>query len=347
MHFARPEYLQLWWGIPILALFLLWRIRRKRSRLAKLISPQLTALLTEDYSPPKAYLRALLRTAFFFFAILALARPQWGARTEDVRRRGVDIIAALDTSFSMNAEDVAPSRLQKAKREIRSLVEKLKGDRLGLLCFAGRAVLVCPLTLDYGAVALFLDAADTQIVPDPGTSLAAAIETADAAFIAGERKYKVLIMFTDGEDLEGEVDEAVRKARESGMVIYTVGVGTPEGRPIALRDANGNIVEYRKDPEGQVVVSRLGERSLAQIADTTGGRYYRATASEVELDSIYDEVSNMEKKELDSRVYQNFEDRYQYPLGAALALLIAGEWIIERRRPGRRWLGRFAAKGRS
>jgi Ca-activated chloride channel family protein len=345
MQFAQAEYLNLLWGMPILAAFLFWMVRRRRRRLERLVSPQLAALLAGEHSTGKAYLRVLFLLGFFLFGILALARPQWGVRLEVVRRRGVDIIAALDTSFSMNAEDVAPSRLQKARTEIRSLIERLRGDRVGLVCFAGSAVLQCPLTLDYGAVIMFLDVADTQIVPDPGTSLAAAISTADASFIAKERKYKVLVLFTDGEDLEGEVDQAARKARDAGVIIYAVGIGTPEGRPIPVRDADGNIVEYRKDENDQVVVSRLDERNLARVAEATGGRYYRATTSEEELDQLYRDISGMEKKELDSRLFQNLEDRFQYPLGLALVFLVASLWLRERRKRSQLWRGRFVGQG--
>jgi len=347
MHFAQPEILNLLWGAPLLAAFLIGALRRRRRRLEKFVSRALIRQMAEEFSPGKATLRALLLLGFFVFGIIALARPQWGLRMEEVRRRGVDIIVALDTSFSMNAEDVQPSRLYKAKSEVRSLIAGLGGDRLGLVCFAGGAVLQCPLTLDYGAVAMFLDITDTQIVPDPGTSLAAAIETASGSFVASERMYKVLILITDGEDLQGQVDAAVRKARDAGVIVYAVGVGTPEGRPIPVRDAGGNVVEYRKDADGQVVISRLDERSLARIAEATGGRYFRATPSETEIEDIRDEISGMEKKDLEAKVIRNLEDRYQYPLALALGALIIRAWLTERRKPGRRWMGRFALRGRS
>ncbi len=332
MNFARPEYLHLLWGLPLLVAFLIWSFMDRRRRLQKFISPSLVTQLTEDYSRRKAVLRALLLSGFYIFGILALARPQWGAKVETVRRHGVDIVVALDTSYSMNAEDVAPSRLEKAKNEIRSFINKLRGDRIGLVSFAGTAVVQCPLTLDYGAAMLFLDVINTEIIPEPGTALAYAIQTATSAFSARERKYKVLIIFTDGEDLEGEVDAAVQKAREAGVIIYTVGVGTSEGMPIPVRDEKGNIVEYRKDERGQVVVSRLDEANLARIALETGGRYYKATTSENELDEIHDEVSKLEKKELESRMFQNYEDRFQYPLALAIFCLAVETWISDRRK---------------
>jgi len=234
----------------------------------------------------------------------------------------------------MNAEDVAPARLAKAKAEVRSLLARLRGDRIGLISFAGSAVVHCPLTLDYGAINLFLDVASTESIPDPGTSLAAAITAANAAFIAKERKYKVLVILTDGEDLEGQVDSAVEKAKKAGVIIYAIGIGSPDGRPIPVRDDQGNIVEYRKDPNGQVVISRLDEKALAQIASQTGGRYFRATTAEGELDDLYGEVSQMDKKELESKMYQNFEDRFQYPLTVAVFLLAVEALLSDKKRPG-------------
>ena len=344
MQFARPEYLYLLWGVAALAGFLAWSLWWRRKRLERLISPALLPMLTEDFSRAKAVIRALFLVGFFAFGVLALSRPQWGMRAETVRRKGVDVIIALDTSYSMNAEDVAPSRLAKARSEVRSTISRLRGDRVGLVSFAGGALVLCPLTLDYGAATLFLDVANTENVPEPGTSLASAIMTADSAFVAKEKKFKVLVIVTDGEDLEGQLDEAIAKAKEAGIVIYTIGVGTPEGRPIPVRDAKGDVVEYRKDPGGQVVISSLDERSLARIATETGGRYFRATTSEGELDEIYGEISSLEKKEFESKLVQNFEDRFQYPLAAAMICLLATIWISERRRPARPWLGGFAAR---
>jgi Ca-activated chloride channel family protein len=341
MHFAHAEYLNLLWAQPILGVFLLWMLHLRHKRLERFVSPALVPLLTEDVSRKKALLRVFLLLGFFTFSILALARPQWGTKLETVRRRGVDIIVGLDTSYSMNTEDVSPNRLAKAKSEIRTLLDRMKGDRIGIVTFAGSATVTCPLTLDYGAASLFLDVADIDSTLDPGTSLAAAIETATSAFIAKERKYKVLILFTDGEDLAGQVDSAADKAREAGVIIYTVGIGTPQGRPIPVRDSKGDIVEYRKDPSGQVVISSLDERSLAEVASRTGGRYFRATTSEDEMGALYEDISRLEKKDLEARLYQNFEDQFQYPLALAFLCLAVEAWVSERRKPGQLWLRRF------
>jgi Ca-activated chloride channel homolog len=338
MQFARPEYLNLLWGLPALAVFFYWSFRMRRKRLEKIINPSLSPRLTEEFSRGKAVLRALFLFGFFLFGILAAARPQWGARLETVHRHGIDLVAALDTSYSMNTEDIAPNRLEKAKGEIRRLIQRSEGDRIGLVTFSGTATVQCPLTLDHGATDLFLDIAAAGMLPEPGTSLSSAIETATSAFIEQERKYKVLVLFTDGEDLEGQVDKAIRKAKEAGVIIYAVGIGTPQGKPVPIRDAKGDVVEYRKDPDGKVVVSSLDERALAEIAAQTGGRYFRATTSENEIEALYKDISGLEKKEMESRLFQNFEDQFQYPLGLAIFFLVSEAWLSERRKPGATWI---------
>jgi Ca-activated chloride channel homolog len=341
MHFARPEYLNLLWALPALGLFFCWSFRNRRRKLEKVIGRSLASRLTEDFSHGKAILKVMLLMGFFIFSILAVARPQWGMRLQTVRRHGVDIIAALDTSYSMNAEDVAPNRLEKAKGEIRRLIQKSEEDRIGLISFAGKAVVQCPLTLDHGAIHLFLDAAGTGMIPDPGTSLSSAIDTATTAFIERERKYKVLVLFTDGEDLAGQVDKAIGKAKEAGVIIYAVGIGTSQGVPIPVLDAKGGVMEYRKDPNGTVVRSSLDERSLAEIVASTGGRYFRSTTSENEIQELYNDISGLEKKELESKQLQNYEDRFQYPLALAVFFLIAEACISEKRKPGATWLSKL------
>jgi Ca-activated chloride channel homolog len=340
MHFARPEYLNLLWAIPALGLFFYWSFRNRRRKLEKIIGRSLSHRFTEDFSRGKAILKALLLMGFFIFGILSVSRPQWGTRLQTVRRHGVDIIAALDASYSMNAEDIAPNRLEKAKGEIRRLVQKSEEDRIGLIGFAGAAFVQCPLTLDHGAIHLFLDAAVTGMIPDPGTSLSSAIDTATSAFIEKERKYKVLVLFTDGEDLEGQADKAVSKAKEAGVVIYAVGIGTSKGAPLPIRGAKGDV-EYRKDPDNNVVVSRLDEISLAEIAERTGGKYFRATNSENEIQELYNDISGLEKKELESKIMQSYEDRFQYPLALAVFFLIAESCIGEKRKPGATWLSKL------
>ncbi|NLT66193.1 MAG: VWA domain-containing protein [Acidobacteria bacterium] len=332
MIFARPDYLHLLWAVPFLALFFYRSFLVRRRRLETMVGTALPITLTG-----RAVIRVLCVIGFFLFGILAAARPQWGQKTETVHRRGIDLIIALDTSYSMGADDVVPNRLEKAKTAIKDLIKRSEGDRIGLIAFSGGAFVQCPLTLDYGAAYLFLEAAASGMIPEPGTSLSSAIRTATAAFVEKETKYKVLVLFTDGEDLKGGVDNAVREARKAGVVIYTVGIGSPEGIPLPVRSLDGGILDYRKRPDGKVVVSRLDENGLAEIAESTGGRYFRATASGAEIAAMYDDISRLEKKELESSIFRNYEDRFQYPLAIAVLFLVAGSWISESRRP---WTGR-------
>ncbi len=341
MHFANAEYLNLLWVLPLLGFLIGWSFRSRRKRLEKIVGPSLAPRLTEEFSRGKAILRAFLLMGFLASAILAAARPQWGMRLETIKRRGIDIICALDTSFSMNAEDMAPNRLEKAKGEIRRLIQRSEGDRFGLVTFSGAAVVQCPLTLDLGAIHLFLDAANAGMIPEAGTSLASAIAAATSAFVAEEKKYKVLVLFTDGEDLQGQIDRATRKAKDAGVIIYAVGIGTSGGMPIPIRNQKGDVVEYRKDPNGQVVVSRLDERSLAEITNDTGGRYFKATTSESEVADLYEAIAGLGKKDLESKLRQNFEDQFQFPLALSIVFLVAAIWINEKRKVGATWLNKL------
>ncbi len=287
-------------------------------------------------------LKAALLILCLFFITVALARPQIGTKIEEVKREGVDILVAVDVSLSMNAQDIQPSRLEKAKHEVASLLKRLRGDRIGIIAFAGDAFLQCPLTLDYGAARMFMDALEPGIIPDPGTAIDRALELALRSFENRERKYKVLILITDGEHHGGDLKPLIDQAEREGVVIYTVGIGSPEGVPIPIYDEYGRQIGFKKDRSGKVVTSKLDELTLEKIALQTGGKYYRASGSEQELDKIYDEISKMEKKELGSVKYTQFEERFQYFLFLAMLCLVIEMLIPERRRVREEWRGRFA-----
>ena len=284
--------------------------------------------------------KAVLLIATAAFMLIALLRPQIGTRLEEVTREGLDIIIALDLSTSMLAEDIKPNRLTKAKHEIEGLIDRLQGDRIGLVAFAGASIVQCPLTLDYGAAKIFLDIMDTDLIPRPGTAIGAAIKTAMGAFNEKERKFKVLIVITDGEDQEENAQQLAEDAAKEGIIIYTVGIGSREGVPIPLRQG---LVQsgFKKDNQGQVVISKLDEVTLEKIALATNGKYYRATSGEEELDKIYNEIMGMEKKEFGSLRFTQFEDRFQYLLFIALLLLIIEYFLPERQEVVREWKGRF------
>lgn len=273
--------------------------------------------------------------------VAAIARPQIGTRIEEVTREGQDIIVAIDVSASMMAEDISPSRLEKAKHEIGEMIDKLEGDRIGLIAFAGEAFVQCPLTLDYGAAKLLLSVINPNLIPLPGTNVSQALIKAIETFEQQERKHKILILITDGEDHVGDIDQYAEAAAREGIVIYTVGIGTPEGVPIPEFDLAGNRIGFRKDSDGQTIVTKLDELTLEKIASTTGGKYFRATPEEAELDRIYAEISSGEKKELGSMQFTRFEDRFQYFLALFILILLFETILPERRKIKEEWKGRY------
>jgi Ca-activated chloride channel homolog len=334
MHFAQPEYFNLLWAIPVLGLLIRRFLSGRERRLKKVTGPVLAERLSATYSRPRCILKALFLLCFFFFGIVAAARPQWGTQSRTILLHGVDIVAAIDVSHSMNAEDMTPDRFTAARNGVRRLLEESTEDRVGLVVFAGNATRLSPLTMDRGAILMLLDSLTTGMLTEPGTSLAAAITTASASFIAQEKKHKALVLFTDGEDLTGQLDSAVTTAMEAGVVIYTVGVGTLPGSPVPVRDAEGTI-QYRKHPEGNLVISSLDEEVLMSIAARTGGRYFRATTSGKEMSSLRGVLSSLEKKEMESMAARTGQERFQFPLALAVIFFIISSLLRERRMPNK------------
>ncbi|MDZ7370677.1 MAG: VWA domain-containing protein [candidate division KSB1 bacterium] len=335
LRFAAPHFFILLWLIPGLLIFYMTALRAKKRAMERFGNLVLVQKLAGRSRQTNKFTILLIA---FLVMILALARPQIGTKIEEVKREGVDIIVAIDVSHSMLARDVQPSRLQKAKHEVETFMNRLRGDRIGLIAFSGVAFVQCPLTLDYGAAKMFLDVIDTDLIPVPGTAIGKAIQKAIETFDQRERKHKVLVLITDGEDHEGDVMKMVAEAERQGIVIYCVGVGTPRGEPIPLSDMPG---AFKKDRKGEVVLSRLDEVTLEKIALQTGGKYYRASTAEDELEKIYDEIAKMEKKELGSLQFTQFEDRFQYLLAVVLLLLLIEFVLPERKTETQEWRGRF------
>jgi Ca-activated chloride channel homolog len=336
MRFGEAYWLWLLLLAPALAVLLLWAIRRRRRDLARWCHPDLWARMVPDRNPAALWWKGWLFILGVCCLVLMAARPQLGSRILSVQRKGIDVIIALDTSESMLAEDLAPNRITRARQEIQSLIERLRGDRVGLVAFSGQAFVQCPLTLDYAAARMFLRFMDTNLIPVPGTAMAEAIRAADKAFGSKERKFKALVLITDGEDHEGDVEEAAREAKEQGVRIFAVGIGTTKGEPIPMRDASGGVRDYKRDSGGNVIMSRLDPTVLRQICEETGGRYYDGGAGGLALDRLYAEISGMEQKEMKGGIVTQYEDRYVY-FAAAAFFLLALEWILaeRRRRPGR------------
>jgi Ca-activated chloride channel family protein len=257
---------------------------------------------------------------------------------EEVRQEGVDLFIAIDVSLSMKAEDLKPNRLERAKLEIRNLIARLAGDRLGLIVFAGEAYTQFPLTTDYSAANLFLDVVDVDAVPLPGTNIGAAIERAMESFDPKEQTTKVLVIITDGENTEGDAIEASEEAARNGVMLYTIGMGSPDGVPIPAYDASGRQTDFKRDKMGQVVVSKLDEVALEKIAAIGNGKYFRGTSAQDELNEIYKNISALQKKEFGVKQFTDYEDRFQWFLLPAFLLLLL-ETVVSEHRIG--WLSRW------
>ncbi|MFH2036034.1 MAG: VWA domain-containing protein [Candidatus Zixiibacteriota bacterium] len=332
MRFAEPQYFILLISVVILAIFYIWSIRRKKKILAR-FGDLFLLLKTSPYiSFARQGGKAALLLFGIVFSVLTLSQFQCGTHMEMMKRQGIDLIVAIDVSNSMLAEDMKPSRIAKARQEVRGILDRLEGDRIGLIAFAGEAFVQCPLTLDYSAAEIFLDVIDVGLIPQQGTAIGAAIEKAQDAFESKEKKHKVMILLTDGEDQNQSALSAAEEARKEGIKIYPIGIGSPVGEPIPFYDRQGNRSGFKKDRSGEVIVTKLDEITLQKIAMETGGKYYHATAGEMELDKVYDEISKMEKKELEGKLMMQYEDRFQYPLFIAILLIVVEFFISEKRK---------------
>lgn len=339
MHFGKPTMFWLLALIPALILFFVWAFRARRRSLEQFAAPPLSARLSASVNRTARRWKAAFLVGTVLFAVVALTQPRWGFEWREVKRRGVDIFVLLDVSKSMLTEDVTPNRLAQAKFAIQDLLQKLQGDRIGLIAFAGTAFVQCPLTIDYEAFRLTLQDARPDVIPRGGSAIGTAIRTALKAFEAGEGRDRAIILITDGEDTEGNPGGAAEQAAKESVHIYAIGIGTQEGELIPLR-REGQPLEFVKDKEGKVVKSRLDEETLRQLALTTGGVYVRSAAGDFGLDAVYDQgILQLRREEFEARMQKKYFERYQWPLGIALALLLCEMFVSERRRDER-------AKGR-
>lgn len=330
IRFAHGEYLYGLLLLPLLAILFVWALRSRRKALETFGNPALLERLMPASSGRKRAGKFVLLFVAVSFLVLGLANPQIGTKMEEVKREGVDIMIALDVSNSMKAEDIKPNRLENAKQEISRLLDKLQNDRIGLIVFAGESYLQLPLTTDYSAARLILSAVDVDIVPVPGTAIGSAIRLAMKSFASGERKYKVIVLITDGENHEDDAIAAAKEAHGEGAAIHAIGMGSPGGAPIPVYQ-NNTQVGFKKDVDGNTVITKLDEQALTQIAEAGGGKFIRATNEANELDAVFKEIESMEKKEFGAKVFTEYEDRFQYFLGAALVLLVAEFCLSERR----------------
>ncbi|MEK7255498.1 MAG: VWA domain-containing protein [Bacteroidota bacterium] len=319
-RFEHPDYLFGLFMLPILALlfFLYWHWRRRA--IERFGIPSLMAQLMPEASRWKHPVKFGLLLLALAFLVIGWANPQWGTKRDKASRKSVDVFIALDISNSMLAQDIAPNRMERAKKFAEDLVEKLKGERLGVILFAGNAYLQMPLTTDYAAAQLFLRSANTELAGTQGTAIGEAIELARRSFPEDNGSHKALIIISDGEDHDGSAFDQATQAKDEGVLLFTVGVGTEQGASIPI--TVGRRKEYKRDENGRVVRSRLNEQMLGEVAEKGGGSYFNIARSFQIPQSLQESIDKMEKQEGESHAFSEHRSFFQYFIGAALVLLI-------------------------
>jgi len=338
-RFAHPEYFYFLLVIPVFTVFfILSRINRHRS-LRLFGDHVLIEQLMPSVSTARPIIKFILWMLALGFIITSLAQPQFGSKLLTSKRKGVELIIALDVSNSMMAEDIKPNRLERAKRAIAKLTERLRDDKLGLIVFAGQAYVQLPITTDYVSAKLFLDAINTSIVPVQGTAIGAAINMATKSFSPNFVGSKAIIVITDGENHEDDAVGAAKEALDKKIIVHTIGMGLPQGAPIPMGTGSS---DFLKDNEGKVVVTKLDETMLNQIAAAGGGTYIRANNAEVGLNNLFNEIEKMQKTEMDSRQYSEYNDQFPLFLLLALAMILLDFMILDRKN---KWLRNFRLFG--
>lgn len=286
--------------------------------------------LIPNISITKRIWKFILFVGGFCFLVIALINPQIGTKLEEVKRKGADIMICLDVSNSMKAEDMQPNRLEKSKQAISKLLDKLEGDRIGIIVFGGEAYVQLPITTDYAAAKLFMESISTDMVPTQGTAIGKAVDLAVESFGKDEGKNKAIIVITDGENHEDDAVRAAEAAAEKNITVHTIGMGSENGAPIPVY--KNDVQEgFRKDQAGNTIVTKLNEPMLQEIASAGNGVYVRATSSDAGLNSVLNELDKLEKKQFESKMYSDYEDRFQPFIFAALIFLLIDTFLTERR----------------
>jgi Ca-activated chloride channel family protein len=332
LHFEHKEYFLLLLLIPLaIALYFYVQLQTKK-QLQKIGNIDLIKRLMPDRNEKKSLIKFIVFNVILFFLILALAQPQMGTKMEKIQRKGIDVMIALDVSKSMLSQDVVPSRLEKSKLLIQTLLKKLEGDRVGLVIFAGNAYLQMPLTVDYSSLMLYLRSVNTNSVPTQGTIITEALDQAESAFNATDKKHKAIIVITDGEDHEENAIDKAEELASDGTKIFTVGVGTPNGGTIPIYNETGNKVDEKKDENGQPIISKMNANMLQALAKAGNGNYYVLDNSKQVADFISKDIAKIETKTINDKVFTDFVEQFQYFLVFALLLLIADFFITYRKK---------------
>ncbi|MEE2954268.1 MAG: VWA domain-containing protein [Bacteroidota bacterium] len=321
LRYENIEYLNLLLLIPIVILIVWWFERWRKNVLTNFGDYLLIEKLSPSYSATKNLIRHISTVLVFLLIIIGLSNPQIGTKMEEVKREGVDLMIAIDLSNSMLTEDIQPNRLERAKQAISKLIDKLQGDRIGLVVFAGEAYVQLPITTDYSAAKLFLSTINTNIIPTQGTNIGNAIDLCMRSFDSKNQQNKAIIIITDGEDHDENVINSAKKAFEANIFIHTLGMGLTKGGPIPIYKY-GRQVGFRKDNNGDIVVSKLNEKMLQEIAKIGHGSYVRANNTQAGLSILFSEINKLEKKEIGTMIFTEYKDRFQLFIGLTLLFLI-------------------------
>ena len=345
LRFEHPEYLYGLIVIPLLIiiyiLILLWQDRTFK----RFASVQMRNYLVPKRSRRRSVFKFIVFLLMLSCLILGLANLQSGSKMEEVKREGIDLYIAVDVSNSMNAQDIVPSRLDRSKQAINKLIGDLQGDRLGVIVFAEKAFVQLPITTDYAAAKMFLSSVNTSSVASQGTAIGEAINLAVNSFSDDERS-KAIIIISDGEDHENDAAmEAAKAAAKKGIHIYTIGMGLPDGAPIPEYNQYGRMMGYKKDRGGNTIITRLDEEMLRRIAHAGNGLYVRANNSNVGLEQIYGDISKLDKTEIETQVFTDYEDQFQWFVGAAIILLLIEIFMSSGKRAWETKFNIFERKG--
>ena len=350
-RFAHPEYFQFLWLLPVLFLLTWYFLRHRMRRIESAFGSKLTPFLTATRSDKRRYLKLGLQLVVVAVAVIALARPQFGTSTQKVASQGVELIIAFDVSESMLAEDVRPSRLEFAKSEIKRLIDKMTGNKIGILPFAGTAVLVSPLTSDASALKMYVDSLSPYTVSSQGTEFRKALEESKEAFQRGgidkdefTQVTRVILLVSDGEDHEPGAIPIAEDLSKEGVRIFSLAFGTEKGAPIPLRDDRGYLKGYKKDKAGNKVLSATKGTVLKELAKVGRGSFYHASFGGRAINNIRDDIDKLEKTEFDSEVATDYDERFQVPLAMAILLALIELFLSDRRQGGKFWRGRFEVK---
>ena len=325
-RFAHPEFLYLLFILPVLVVFYIYAIVWKRRAVKRYGNPELLKELMPDVSLKRQHLKFWLAWGAIAAMIFVIAGPQFGTKLETVKRQGVEIMVCLDISNSMLAEDMAPNRLDKAKQMLARLTDGFKNDKVGLIVFAGDAFTQLPITSDYISAKMFLSSINPEMISTQGTAIGAAINLAARSFTPNESSDKVIIVITDGENHEDDAVGAAKAAAEKGIHVNVVGMGDPKGAPIPLEGGN-----YMKDNAGNVVITKLSEQMAQEIAAAGNGMYVRADNTNSALKALQEEIEKMNKTEMDSKVYSEYDEQFQIFAWIALFLLVADVLTLDRK----------------